>query len=206
MQTSWTHQSERYRYAVLEDLPSFVAMLSNPEVGRWLWFTPATKEMIDAFFTPYLESQTQQVVREELPKTAVFAVENSSGEFLGQGAAVAIDGSPGGYEIGFQLRQEAWGRGVGTRLSRFLCAYSLVVGDAFRIEGSCLEGNVASRALLAGIGLDLEGIRPSYRLKEEVRHTELQFGSEVSKLSLDSIRATAREVGLLPSEEPSRAS
>ena len=40
MRDSWTHETERYRYATREDIPAFSELLSDPEVGRWLWFTP----------------------------------------------------------------------------------------------------------------------------------------------------------------------
>ena len=193
----WTHQTESYRYATSDDLAPIADMLSAAEVGRWLWFTPAPRETYEAFFTPFVDSQSKLLEEGQVPQTAVFAVESLSADFLGQGAVIAVEGSPGGFEIGFQLRQEAWGRGVGSRLAGFLCAYAVHASNAFRIEASCLEGNAGSRAILTKLGLAVEGKRIEYRLKEEVRHSELLFGAPVAGLDLDSITAVAREVGLI---------
>jgi len=115
---------------------------------------------------------------------------------LGHGAVVAIEASPQGYEIGFQLMRSAWGRGVGMRLGQFLCAYAIERCDAYRIEAGCLEGNAGSAALLRKLGLQLEGTRPGYRVKENVRHTELCFGSEVQRLDRAALRRVAEATGL----------
>ena len=101
-------------------------------------------------------------------------------------------GRKGGHPSG-----DAWGRRVGTRLGEFLCAYAIERGDAYRIEGSCLDGNSGSVALLKKLGLDLEGTRPGYRLRESTRHTELFFGREVAQLDRATFRAVAEKTGLL---------
>ena len=197
MKTTWNNGSENYRYASMDDLPDFAKMLSDPEVGRWLWFTPAPPEMFKMFFTPLLEAQTQQLHVEERPHTAVFAVDDLSETFLGQGAVLAVDGSQGGFEIGFQLTQKAWGRGVGKRLAHFLCAYAIHLCDAYRIEGACLEGNAGSRKILTDLGLNLEGTRPGFRLRDGVRHTELLYGAELQELDSEIFSRTAAELGML---------
>ena len=126
----------------------------------------------------------------------MFSVEDLSGDFLGHGAVVAVEASPDGFEIGFQLMRKAWGRGVGTRLGRFLCAYAVEICGAYRIEGECLEGNTGSASLLEKLGLELEGTRPGYRVKEGTRHTELHFGREVHRLDTEAIRDVAEATGL----------
>lgn len=196
MSRSFTHETERYRYATRDDLPAFTELLADPEVGRWLWFTPLPAEGVEAFFGPFLDRQTRELADGETPQTAVFTVENLLGEFLGHGAVVAVDGSPKGFEIGFQLARTAWGRGVGTRLGQFLCAYAIECCDAYRIEGGCLEGNTGSATLLQKLGLQLEGTRPGYRMKEDVRHAELCFGIEVRQLNTEVFTQVAEKTGL----------
>ena len=48
------------------------------------------------------------------------------------------------------------------------------------------------------LGLELEGTRPGYRLREGVRHTELFYGALVEQLDAEAIRRVAEEIGLLP--------
>ena len=193
----WIYDTERYRYATIDDIAAIADMLSDPEVGRWLWFTPAPRETFEAFFEPFVEQQAQEVAKSTVPQSPVFVVEDLSGRFLGQGAVVEVEGSPGGFEVGFQLHKHAWGRGVGTRLSQFLAAYAVHCCNAYRIEGGCLEGNVGSRRLLTKLGLQLEATRPGYRLKEQTRHTELQFGALVSDLDTAELEHVAHETGLI---------
>ena len=194
---TWNSGSENVRFATPADLQAIAEMLGDPEVGRWLWFTPISAESVDAFFSPLLSAQADLLASGDDPTSAVFAVESLEGAFLGMGGVVAQDGSPLGFEIGFQLNQQAWGRGVGTRLGLFLSAYAIYRLQAFRLEGACLVGNTGSRKILEKLGLRLEGTRPAYRLKEGVRHTELGFGSEVSEIDLEEIEEMARRVGFL---------
>jgi RimJ/RimL family protein N-acetyltransferase len=196
MSDYWTFETERYRYATRDDLPNFVELLTDREVGQWLWFTPLPPEGVEAYFGPLLDRQSGEAETGMTPQTAVFTVEALNGEFLGHGAVVGVEMSPNGCEIGFQLMPRAWGRGVGTRVGQFLCAYAIECCDAYRIEGGCLEGNAASAALLRKLGLNLEGTRPGYRLKGDIRHTELCFGCEVHLLDTAAYIAVAEEVGL----------
>jgi RimJ/RimL family protein N-acetyltransferase len=184
--------NERYRLAEDRDLAPIVSMLTDSEVGRWLWFTPGTPEMFETFFAPLIEAQTREIATGAEPNNAVFVVEDGDGAFLGQGAALPVDGSPDGFEIGFQLTRAAWGRGVGTRLGQYVCAYAIHQRDAYRVEGACLEGNLGSRKILEGLGLRLEGTRTDYRLRDGVRHTELLYGARASDLDH---RETARHFG-----------
>ena len=196
MTGSWTHETERYRYATRADLRAFVELLSDPDVGRWLWFTPIPPDAVGEYFGPLLDRQAKELDAGETPQTAVITVEDLDGEFLGHGAVVAVETSPNGFEIGFQLMRKAWGRGVGTRLGQFLCAYAIECCDAYRIEGGCLDGNTGSATLLRKLGLNLEGTRPGYRLKETVRHTELCFGVEVHHLDTAMYAKVAEKTGL----------
>ena len=197
MTTTWDNGAERYRFATFADLADFATMLADPEVGRWLWFTPAPPGMIEMFFKPFIDTQTRELEQNVVPHTAVFVVEGQDGTFLGQGASLAVAGSPDGFEIGFQLREAAWGRGVGTRLAQFLTAYAVHRCGAYRIEGACLEGNAGSQAILSKLGLGREGARPGYRLRAGERHTEVLYGAVVSDLDSAAIRATAEQFGLV---------
>lgn len=193
MQTRYGPAEERYRYARPADIATITRMLADEEVGRWLWFVPAPETSLDAFFRPFVDGQWESLADAKTPRNAVFIVEDADGAFLGQGAAVAVDGSPRGFEIGYQLPREAWGQGVGTRLAEFLIAWAVHEHDAFRIQAGCLEGNAGSRTILERLGLSLEGTRIDYRLKGEARHTELEYGARVSELGEELLeRAKAR--------------
>ena len=192
----WNGEREVYRYARMDDMPAVVDMLQDPEVGRWLWFCPISPEEVHAYFTPLFEEQAEDLAAGRVPAKAVFVIEDQEGRFLGETAAVAVDGSPGGYEIGYQLCRDAWGRGVGMRAGLFACAFAVHVSGAYRIEASCIEGNVGSRRILERLGLVREGRREGYRLKDDGRHPELLYGARVRDLDTARLEAAARDLGL----------
>ena len=193
----WSDDRLRYRYTTRDDLPRIVEMLSDPEVGRYLWFTPATPESIEAYFHPLIDAQSELLARGELPKSAELVVhERESGAFLGQGAVMAVQGSPDGFEIGYQMPRASWGKGNGSRLARFLTAYALVKCEAHRIQAGTLAGNQASIAILEGLGLRLEGRLREYRLLRGRRWDELVYGAPVAELDTGEIRRWAAAAGL----------
>ena len=56
---TWLTDKECYRLATQADLPAFVEMLCDSEVGRWLWFTPMPPEAVEEDFSPLLAEQTR---------------------------------------------------------------------------------------------------------------------------------------------------
>ena len=92
--------------------------------------------------------------------------------------------------------------GVGQRsgdASRALCERlrHLSLWSVPSLEASCLEGHTGSRRILEGLGLKLEDVRPGYRLKEDVRHTELNFGAEISTMDLSEIEGMEKAAGIV---------
>ncbi|MEM6995089.1 MAG: GNAT family N-acetyltransferase [Myxococcota bacterium] len=195
MQTRFGKEPERYRFARPTDIDAFITMLSNEAVGRWLWFVPAPPAALRAYFLPIVERQWQALADGSPPSAAIFVVEGADGEFLGQGGVLAVEGSTAGFEIGFQLPEEAWGNGVGTRLSEFLAAWAIEVHGAYRLQAGCLDGNAGSRKLLENLGMKLEGTRPGYRLKGDVRHDELEFGMAVADLDPQMLERARERAG-----------
>lgn len=202
MKKSWTDDALVYRYTTREDLPAIVELLGDPEVGRWLWFTPATAETIEAYFAPLLDAQADELARGEVPTSAELVVfDRSTGELLGQGAAMTVEGSPGGYEIGYQTARRSWGRGNGRRIARFCTAFAVHLKGAHRIQAGTLAGNAASIAILEGLGLRLEGTLREFRLLRGRRCDELLYGAPVSELETEAIRNWALAAGLIGGDD-----
>jgi RimJ/RimL family protein N-acetyltransferase len=194
----WSDDKLRYRYTTRDDLPRIIEMLSDPEVGRYLWFTPATPESIETYFHPRIDAQIEALARGELPESAELVVhDRESGAFLGQGAVVTVQGSPGGFEIGYQMPRASWGKGNGRRLARFLTAYAVFRCSAHRIQAGTLAGNEASIAILEGLGLKQEARLREYRLLRGRRWDELIYGAPVAELDSEEIRRWAAAAGLI---------
>ncbi|MBL4688411.1 MAG: GNAT family N-acetyltransferase [Nannocystaceae bacterium] len=194
MQTRFRSASESYRFARPTDLNAIVGMLGDDEVGAWLWFVPAPPEALRGYFLPLIEQQWQTLADAEPPTTAIFVVEDAEAQYLGQGAVMAVEGSVGGFEIGFQLPKLAWRTGVGTRLAEFLVTWATRLHAPYRLQAGCIEGNAGSRRILEKLGMRLEGTRPDFRLKGDARHTELEFGMRVANLDPLLLRRTEARV------------
>ena len=116
-------------------------MLSDPEVGRWLWFAPLPLDVVEAYFGPPIDRQTKERAPGETPQTAVFAVEDLDGVFLGHGATIAVNGSANGFEIAEVHLLD--GIEHGARFGYSVCIYSAANDDGFALAIS-LPPTIAS--------------------------------------------------------------
>jgi RimJ/RimL family protein N-acetyltransferase len=84
------------------------------------------------------------------------AIEKASGQFLGWFAFhPADDGEPGQVELGFRLRQSAWGQGYATEVSRALIHKGFTELGVQRVVATADRVNYASRRVMEKSGLSL---------------------------------------------------
>ncbi|HEX8683504.1 MAG TPA: GNAT family N-acetyltransferase [Ardenticatenaceae bacterium] len=82
------------------------------------------------------------------------AIEKSTGEFLGWFSFRPPEGSsPDVAELGYRLRQSAWGKGYGTEGSRALIRKGFTEHDVQRVVAFAVESNAASRRVMEKAGL-----------------------------------------------------
>lgn len=134
-----------------EDWPRFFAVTNTPEVMRWLG------GVMDA------DSQAAQMARVSGCRAAngfcFWVVERKAdGELLGfcglkradaPGSSVA-----GEFEIGWRLREDAWGRGYAREAASAALALAFGRFDAERVFALTVEGNAASWGLMHRLGME----------------------------------------------------
>ena len=82
------------------------------------------------------------------------ASEKASGDFLGRFFfRPPRDGSPDDIELGYRLRQAAWGQGYGTEVSRALIRKGFTELGVQRVVARALTANHASRRVMEKAGL-----------------------------------------------------
>ena len=135
----------------VEDAEPFIRHLNNPAVMRWLGGvrTPEQQEAVvrDRFMR----------WQEELGFTFWVVERKEDGELLGFcGLKIADDaGSPveGAYEIGWRLREDAWGRGYAREAAAASLDFAFGTLRAHRVVALTVEGNAPSWGLMLRLGM-----------------------------------------------------
>ncbi|MEH1058332.1 GNAT family N-acetyltransferase [Micromonospora sp. CPCC 206171] len=132
---------EPYRPADADD---FVALLSDPEVARYMGDGPMTPADAAALFGRVFTT----VYAEDL--FDVWAVRRDS-RYVGHAEIKRTD-QVDGHELVYALAKPAWGAGLGTELARALVRYGFDTLDLAQVHATVAEANTASLALLGKLG------------------------------------------------------
>ncbi|MEV0806928.1 GNAT family N-acetyltransferase [Micromonospora sp. NPDC050200] len=132
---------EPYRPADAEDA---VALLTDPEVGRFMGDGPLAPDDAVALFGRVFS----KVYAGDL--FDVWAVRRD-GRYVGHAEIKRTD-DVDGHEIVYALTKPAWGGGLGTELARALVRYGFDTLGLSRVYATVAEDNKASLALLAKLG------------------------------------------------------
>ena len=133
-----------------EDFPEFLAMSTDPEVMKFLGGKPQTE--IEAW-----KSMAAFMGHWYFRGYGVWAVEEkSSGKLIGRIGLMNPAGWPG-FELGWTLARDAWGKGYATEGARRALAYAFTeIGRDHLI--SCIDpGNLNSIKVAERLGETVEG-------------------------------------------------
>jgi RimJ/RimL family protein N-acetyltransferase len=171
-----------------DDLDTFVAYRSSEQVARFQsWDAPYPREEGERFI---------RAIADDDPDTAgewfQFAVVlRSSGQLIGDCAAMPHADDPRQCDIGFTLSSEHQGHGYASEAVRLLLTYLFTARDKHRITAYCDPRNAPSAALLERLGMRREGhLRESTWAKGEWTD-DLVYG-----LLHDEWHGTARAQGV----------
>ncbi len=171
-----------------DDLDTFVAYRSSEQVARF-----------QSWDAPYPREEGERFIREiadDDPDTAgewfQFAVVlRSSGQLIGDCAAMPHADDPRQCDIGFTLASEHQGHGYASEAVHLLLTYLFTARDKHRITAYCDPRNAPSAALLERLGMRREGhLRESTWAKGEWTD-DLVYG-----LLHDEWHGTARAQGV----------
>ncbi|WP_243725690.1 GNAT family N-acetyltransferase [Actinomadura rubrisoli] len=165
------------REFVRDDTDGILAVYGDPVVTKHLSFEPRSRDQVAATLDNVIEAATKQ------PRTeyslAVVSVE--SGEVIGFGR-LAVDAQHPGQssgQLGFALRADRWGRGLGTETVRLLLRLGFQELGLYRLWGARSPDNAVSAKLMTRLGMVEEGrIRGHIRVRgawrDSVVHSILQ--------------------------------
>ncbi len=178
----FTHALAQFRLLTHDDLPAVAAMLAKESVTAEVFFGPNTEEQTRAYFGPLLDGQKGAIDEGKPSPHPTFAIIAPRGDFVGECALLPVPFAEGVWEIGYQLDEPWWRRGIGTTAAEFLLWYGTTRLEVRKFVASCFETNRGSARLLKRAGFQLEGRRPEQYIKRtpstggERRVDDLSFG------------------------------
>lgn len=137
----------------LDDADDIVRYASDPEVVRYMpWGPHQTTDEVAGF----LERSVQQQ-REEPRRFYEMAVEwRETGEVLGGGGLRVPEPEHKQGEIGYVLRRDHWGLGIGTEIAELLLDFGFGELGLHRVAAGTDAENVASQRVLEKAGMRRE--------------------------------------------------
>lgn len=159
------------------DIDDIVEMLKNPEVCRYLFFAPAPERVYRDYFAPIAKNMKDELAEGRHPHNMVFILRDSeTGEFIGQCGVMAVPLVDGVYEVGYQFREEHWGRGLATSACMLALSYIFTYLKGHRAQADTYETNMASRRVLEKCGFRQEGYFRGYFKKGDALISRANYG------------------------------
>ncbi|MDI2129740.1 GNAT family N-acetyltransferase [Yinghuangia seranimata] len=134
-----------------DDIPAMIAVLDNPEVGRWTRI-PAPFGPLDA------EARLARgTYGHEIGERIIFAVTEDGVTPVGEVLAFhERSGRERGVELGYSVAPHARGRGLASRSVRVMTAHAYDVLKAERVVLVISQGNEASEGVARATGFVLD--------------------------------------------------
>lgn len=143
-----------------DDWAAVHAYAADPAVVRYMSWGPNSPEQSMAFVASAV------VTAAENPRTRfdLAIVLCANNELVGSAGIYLQPGKPYAAEIGYCLRQDAWGKGYASEAARLLVHFGFASLGLHRISATCDPENTASARVLQKAGLQQEGYMRGHML------------------------------------------
>jgi len=155
-----------------DDVAAVLAYASDPEVTRYLPWGPEGPEEVSAF----LERTAAEAREAPRRQWELAAVRRDTQELLGAGRIGIVSFENRLGDVGYVLRRDAWGKGLGGEIAELLVRFGFAGLGLHRIEATCDPENQASRRVLERAGLRCEGLVREHLLVRGRWRDSLLFG------------------------------
>lgn len=164
--------TERLRLRPFEegDLDAVYAMESRPEVVRYLYWEPRTRDEARAALDRRVRMTS---LDDDAAALRLAVLRRDSGELIGDFSLSLRSRQDRQGEIGFMFHPDHQGHGYAAEAGRAVLALGFETFGLHRIFGSCDARNTASARLMERLGMRLEGT---------LRETEFVKGSWCDEL------------------------
>lgn len=135
------------------DAPALLAIYGDSAATRHMPFEPRTGEQVDAI----IEAALKAAADEPRHVYAMAVTDTAAGEVIGVARLGIERDHPHSAEIGFGLRPDQWGRGLGTELVRLLLRLGFGELGLHRIWGARAPENTNAQLVMLTAGMVEEG-------------------------------------------------
>lgn len=154
------------------DAPSVLEYHLDPEVMRFLPPDVSQNRTLDAIVALLRETSEEA---KRIPRRNYDLAVTVDGNVVGAARLHQMSADRGDGEIGYILRRDVWGNGLGTEIARLLLAYGFDVLGLEEITAVVDQSNVPSARVLQKAGMHLEGpLEPGRQLVER-RNASLRY-------------------------------
>ncbi len=144
----------RLRLFTERDLDAVHAMERRPDVMRYLYSEPRTRDEVRAALDRRVKMTS---LDDEAAALRLAVVRRDSGELIGDFSLALRSRQNGQGEIGFMFHPDHQGQGYAAEAGRAVLALGFDAFDLHRVYGSCDARNTASARLMERLGMRLEG-------------------------------------------------
>jgi RimJ/RimL family protein N-acetyltransferase len=138
------------RLRALSDLNDLLDLDDDPDVIRYVGPTPLRAER---------EADWRQVFTSDDKRPVLCIRERATSEFMGWAFLRPYKDDSGDWELGYRLKQAAWGQGIGTEVSRALMDWGWAQPDIATIVAVYETENTASLNIMLKLGMKPMGQR-----------------------------------------------
>lgn len=170
------------------DFNDIVTMLEDPKVTEYLFFAPAPEEIYHAYFDSIIKNTAQAIEKSAWPDNITGIIRDKDGTFMGMCGLHVVMFLDGNYEVGFQLSEHAWGKGLATSSCRFMLSIAFELLGAHKVVADCYRANVGSYKALSKSGLVEEGCQNHYYKINQGYDDRLLYG--ITKAQFDAAVVT----------------
>ncbi len=157
---------DKYSVQLLKtsDIEDIVNMLQNPKVTEYLFFAGKSRdELYRSYFQPIAVAMEKAIKTKEKPENIIVIIrDKQTQEFIGNAAIVAVAMIEGVYEIGYQLNEKYWRKGIATAASKLLVDILKNDYHAHKIQIDFYQSNIGSKHVAKKLGFEKEGQLKNY--------------------------------------------
>lgn len=164
-----------------DDLSDIFTMLEDPAVAKYLFFAPAPEEFYRGFFEPIVKDTQRAIGEGGWPETPTFVLRDQKGKYMGMCALTRAMFLEGNFEVGYQLPQHSWGKGLATAACGLLTKLAFSELGAHKVAADCYATNIGSYRTLEKNGYKLEGRQEAYYRDESEYTDKLLYGLTIAQ-------------------------
>ena len=160
----------QFRTLTEQDLPELAVILSSELICQHTPFGPNTFQETENYFKPLIKSQTDS----KAYKNYIIAIVDNN-RVIGNIGVFKKKENKNNYEIGYNLAEEYWNKGIMTKAVNRICYILIEKKKAKKITATVMSSNLASLKVLEKNGFKMNQINFNTIEKNGCKYDEIMM-------------------------------